>query len=263
MMLAKYAALMRRSVAAMFEYRASLVIWMLINVLPLVMLAVWFSLAAGGPIAGYSQADFVAYYLLLALVRQMSNTWVIWELDYEIRHGDFSLKLLRPLDPAHDYVASHLADKVFRLIVLIPLGLLAWLIFPALHYTVTPLTLPLFGLALAAAWFIRFMTQYAIGLLAFWISEAITLNEIWFGLSELLGGLIAPLALLPPAVGAVANWLPFRFMLSFPVEILSGRLTPPGLAGGLALMLVWAGAAFGLQRWLWRRGLRHFGAFGA
>ena len=44
-MLVKYAALMRRSLAALFEYRANMLIWMLINVMPLVMLAVWFSMS--------------------------------------------------------------------------------------------------------------------------------------------------------------------------------------------------------------------------
>lgn len=263
MMLAKYAALMRRSVAAMFEYRASLAIWMMISIMPLVMLAAWFSLSAGGPIAGYTQSDFVSYYLLLTFVRQMTNVWVIWELEYDIRHGDLSIKMLHPLNPLHDYISSNLADKIFRFIVLIPLGLVAWWIFPTIHYDVTPVTLALGTVALIAAWFIRFMSQYIFGLLAFWVSDTMTLNDIWFALSEMLGGMIAPLSLFPPAVTAVANFLPFRFMLSFPVEIMSGRLTASDLAVALATMLGWVILTVVVYRWVWRKGIRQFSAYGA
>ncbi len=262
-MIRKYLALLRRSLAAMFEYRASMLIWMLINVMPLVMLAVWFSMSEGGPIAGYTQSDFVSYYLLLALVQQMTSVWVIYELDYEIRHGDLSIKLLHPLNPLHDYLSSNLADKVLKPVVLIPLALGAWLIFPTMHYEWTPIRVLVLVAAMIAAWFIRFMAQYIFGLLAFWISDSMTLNDIWFALAEMLGGMIAPLDLFPPPVTAVAHWLPFRFMLSFPVEIVSGRLTATDLAVGVATMLFWVGLIFVIYRWVWRRGIRQFSAFGA
>lgn len=262
-MLVKYAALMRRSLAAMFEYRASMLIWMLINVTPLVMLAVWFSMSEGGPIAGYTQSDFVSYYLLLALVQQMTSVWVIYELDYEIRHGDLSIKLLHPLNPLHDYLSTNLADKILRPFALIPLAFAAWLIFPAIQYHLSPLRVVLFIAAMAAGWFIRFMSQFIFGLLAFWVSDSMTLNDIWFALSEMLGGMIAPLDLFPPQVTAVANWLPFRFMLSFPVEIVSGRLTSIELATGSAAMMFWVVLSVVIYRWVWRRGIRQFSAFGA
>src|SRR5512140_2213993 len=114
-MLKKYLALLRRSLGSMLEYRASIFIWMLTNVMPLVMLAVWYSLAEDGPIAGYSQTDFVSYYLLLTFIRQLTNAWVIWELDYEIRHGDLSVKLVHPLNPIHEYISSHITDKIMGL----------------------------------------------------------------------------------------------------------------------------------------------------
>ncbi len=259
----KYATLMRRSIAAMFEYRVNMLIWMLINVMPLVMLAVWFSMSEGGPVAGYSQSDFVSYYLLLAFVQQMTAVWVIYELGYEIRHGDLSIKLLHPLNPLYEYVSNNLADKILRPIALIPLALVAWLIFPTIHYRATGANLALFVAALAAAWFIRFMSQYIFGLLAFWVSDSTTLNDIWFALGAMLGGMIAPLDLFPPNVTAIANWLPFRFMFSFPVEILSGRLTTQDVATGVAAMLFWAALAVVVYRWMWRKGIRQFSAFGA
>lgn len=262
-MLKIYLSLLRLSLASMLEYRASIFIWMLTNVMPLVMLAVWYSLAEGGPISGYSQVDFVSYYLLLAFVRQLTNAWVIWALDYGIRHGDLSIKLLYPLNPIHGYIADHLTDKILALSALIPLGLAAWLIFPTIHYDLTPWNFVLFFVAMAAAWLIRFLSQFCIGLLGFWISESTTLNEIWYALSMMLGGIVAPLDLFPSQVQSIANYLPFRYMLSFPVEIVSGRLSPNDLVQGIASMIFWVLVTFGVYRWLWRKGIRQFSAYGA
>lgn len=262
-MLKKYPALLRRSLGSMLEYRASIFIWMLTNVMPLVMLAVWYSLAEDGSIAGYSQTDFVSYYLLLTFIRQLTNAWVIWELDYEIRHGDLSVKLLHPLNPIHEYISSHITDKIMGLAVLIPLGLAAWLIFPSIHYDLTPLNFALMVVAMSAAWLIRFLSQFCIGLLAFWISEATTLNDIWYAISMMLGGIVAPLGLFPAPVQAVANYLPFRYMLSFPVEVVSARLSLDELAIGLGTMFFWVIVMVVLCRWLWSKGIRQFSAFGA
>jgi ABC-2 type transport system permease protein len=259
----KYLAMLRRSIGLTLEYRAGILIWMLVNVMPLVMLAVWYSLAEDGPIAGYSQNDFVSYYLLMTWVRQMTNVWVIWEIDYEIRHGDLSVKLLHPINPIHDYLAGHISDKFFRFVVLLPLAILAWLIFPTIHYDITPVTLILFLVALVMSFIMRFVSQYCFGILAFWISSATTLNEIWFATSMMLGGIVAPLDLFPEQVRAVANYLPFRFMLSFPVEIVSGRLSPGDMAIGMAMTILWLAFFLVLYRWLWRHGVRQFSAFGA
>ena len=256
-------ALLHRAIGAMLEYRAGILIWMLTNVMPLVMLAVWFSLSEGGPIAGYTQNDFVSYYLLLTLIRQLTNVWVIWELDYEIRHGDLSIKLLHPINPIHSYMASHLADKVFRVIVMLPLALVAWWIFPTIRYDLTPITFGLMIVAAVVSFLIRFLVQYSFGLLAFWISESITLNEIIFAMSMMLGGIVAPISLFPSQVAAIANYLPFRFMMGFPVEIAMGRLSSSELVSATWAMFFWLALALSIYFWLWRRGIKHFSAYGA
>ncbi len=262
-MLTKYLALLRRSLGVMFEYRASVFIWMLVNVMPLVMLAVWYTLAEDGPIGSYSQNDFVSYYLLLTFARQMTTVWVIHELDYQIRHGELSIKLLFPINPIHAFMSDNLADKVLRMAVMIPLAIVAFIIFPNVHYDITPVTIVLMLVALAAAWVMRFLSQYTFALFSFWISQATTLHEIWYATWLLIGGMVAPIDLFPASIAAIAKWLPFRFMLSFPVEIMMGRLTAQELAMGLTASAFWLALMIVVYRFVWQRGLRQFSAYGA
>ena len=57
--------------------------------------------------------------------------------------------------------------------------------------------------------------------------------------------------------------LPFRYMLSFPIEILMGRLSLGEIGRGLAIQMAWAGVFWLGYRLLWQRGLRRYGAVGA
>ena len=78
-----------------------------------------------------------------------------------------------------------------------------------------------------------------------------------------LSGQIAPLSLFPPAFQTVANIMPFRWMLGFPVELILGRLTPTEALIGLGAQALWIGLAFVLMRIVWRAGIRLYSAVGA
>jgi ABC-2 type transport system permease protein len=68
---------------------------------------------------------------------------------------------------------------------------------------------------------------------------------------------------LPAPVAAVARVLWFPYVLSFPVEVLTGAVRTSdqylhGFAGQAAWLGLWA-LAYAV---LWRRGVRHYGAVG-
>jgi ABC-2 type transport system permease protein len=114
---------------------------------------------------------------------------------------------------------------------------------------------------LAAA--IRFLSGYAIGLLAFWTTRATALVTVEYGVSLFLSGRIAPLSLLPPAVVSAASWLWFPYMLAFPVDLLTGAAgTARDIAAGFGGQLFWTLAWAGLYAVIWRTGIRRYAAVG-
>jgi ABC-2 type transport system permease protein len=257
-----YRALMRREVSLVVVYRAEIMIWIITGVLPLIMLAAWLSLGQGGPVGSFEPRDFIAYYLAAIFVRQMTGVWIVWDMDYQIRRGEFSTLLLRPLDPIHHWIAVALGSKWLRLLVLVPvLGPAVYL--TGARYDLHPLTLTAFALALVGAWLLSFLIQYINGLLAFWITQATAVFDLWFGLWSIFSGYLIPLELLPPAVEQLAFWLPFRYQLAVPLEIILGRLHGHDLWLGLLLQWAWIMVGFGLIRFLWRRGLKKYSAVGA
>ena len=245
------------------EYRVMVVIWMLTIVLPLIMLAAWLSIAEKGPVGSYDRMTFISYYLAALVVRNMTGMWFIWEMDSEMRLGSLSFRLLKPMDPIVHYFAYACSSKPFRVFILGPASVVALLVFPGLNWSVDPLSLLLFVTSLAGALLILFLMQYTIGLTGFWITRSLSINDAWFFTYSLASGYLVPLDLFPPVIRDVLWLLPFRYTMSFPVELLMGRLSVREIVIGIAIQWIWVAAMYALNRWVWRRGLRRYSAVGA
>ncbi len=228
---------------------------------PLIYLFVWSTAAGANTIGGFSRGGFVAYYLVLILVNQLTYSQTNWTVGDLIRYGDMNVWLLRPMSPLFNALATEIAGKVVYMVFVIPVAaLLALVLRPELH--VTPVNGLAFLLALALSWALRFFWGYWLALLAFWATRADALLAVQDSLVFLLAGQVAPVALLPGWMRSLAIALPFRYMVGFPVEVLTGQLDRAGLTTGFAIQAGWLLLALSLYAVMWRRGQRHYAAVG-
>jgi ABC-2 type transport system permease protein len=227
----------------------------------LIYLFVWSTAAGGETAGGLNRGQFVAYYLVLILVNQLTYSQTNWTVGDVIREGQMNVWLLRPISPFYNALSTEVAGKVVLMVFVIPVtAFLALLLRPELH--TTPRDALAFVPALALAWALRFFWGYWLALLAFWATRADALLAVQDALVFLLAGQVAPLALLPGALKTAAMLLPFRYMVSFPVEVLTGQLDRAGLLSGLAWQGGWLAVALILYTLMWREGLRRYAAIG-
>jgi ABC-2 type transport system permease protein len=228
---------------------------------PLIYLLVWSTAAGEHGIAGLTRGEFVAYYLTLILVNQVTYAQTNWTVGDLIRYGQMNHILLRPIPPIYDALASEFAGKVVYLIFDLPLvALLALILRPELDFRLENGLI--FIPALVLAWALRFFWGYWLALLAFWAARADALLALQDSLIFLLAGQVAPVALLPGVMQTAAKILPFRYMVAFPVEVLTGQLAAPDLCIGFAAQVGWLIVAVVVYSTLWRVGLRRYSAIG-
>jgi ABC-2 type transport system permease protein len=255
----------RTTIATQLQYRMALIIWLIGLVLePLIYLVVWSTVArsGGGEVGGYTPEDFAAYFIVFMVVNHATFTWIMWEYEYRIKHGALSAMLLRPIHPIHSDIADNVSYKLLTLIVLIPTAIALSLAFrPAFNFI--PWAVLAFVPALILAFVVRYMLEWTLAQAAFWTTRVTAINQIYYVGVLLLAGWIAPLSLLPEPMQRLATILPFRWVLSFPVELLLGRLTPHDALVGFAAQGVWLVIAFVLLRLAWRAGVRRYSAVGA
>jgi len=186
----------------------------------------------------------------------------MYEFEYRIRQGSFSFSLLRPVHPIHSDIADNISSKIITtpsmLIVAIVLGFV-------FHISLAP---PLWAVAfllpsLLLAFAVRFILEWTLAMLAFWTTRVGAANQTYFVLMLFLSGQFAPLALLPGPVQTLANILPFRWLIGYPIDLIMGKLTIDQALIGLGVQSAWLIVSYVLLRIVWRAGIRVYSAVGA
>jgi len=246
-------------------YRGEMIVWMLATTMPLVMLALWSAVARDAPdgsIGRYGEAQFVAYFLAAFVVRQLTGAWVFYTMNFEIRDGTLSMRLLRPVHPLVAYATEGIASMPMRFVIALPIAAISLAIVGPGAVTHDPRLWALWVVSIAGAWLISLFVNFAVGCTAFFAESSMKFMDAWLVFYFVLSGYVVPIDLFPPALRAVVDWLPFRYQIGLPVEVMTGALTPGQTLALLARQWMWVAIGLATTVVLWRRGLRRFAAYG-
>jgi ABC-2 type transport system permease protein len=256
-----FAGVFRIGLLDAFAYRGEIFVWFLSTTMPVVMFLLWGTAAEGRTLAGMDAAAFRAYFLAAFLVRQLAGSWVCFTINQEIKDGTLALRLLRPVHPLVHYAIEQLAHVPVRAALAVPIVAILFAFDPALHAP-GALSMALFVVSVLLGFLISFFVNVLIASLAFVTDQSLKIMDLWTALFFVFSGYLIPQALFPRWVQGLLVYLPFRYQMGVPVEILTGTLRGSAAlasVGGQALTVMVLGAlgfvAFG-------RGTRRFEAYG-
>ncbi len=254
--------LFRVGFASSLAYRSEFLVWILATNMPLVMLALWSEVAREAPIGRYGQKELTAYFLATLIVRQLTGSWVVWEMNAEIRQGTLAQRLLRPIHPILSYTADNLAALPLRAVIALPVAIIALWVTGRGALAQDPALWVIAPLAIAGAWVISFSAMFLIGSLGLYWESSLAVWDFWFGSYVIFSGYLMPLSFMPAWMGAALKNSPFPYMLSFPVEVCLGTVTRDVALRDLGVEWLYAAGILSAALWLWNRGLRRFAAYG-
>jgi ABC-2 type transport system permease protein len=250
-------------------YRVNYLTRTLFSFIPLfAMLSLWRTIyqanGEGHLLSGYTQAQMIFYYMMVAIVDVFTAVNEDdWQIAADIREGNISQFLLKPVDYLWYRLCLFFSGRLtFVMMAGVPLAIF---VFCFRNYFVPPasgLAMAAFVASLLLTALLQFFLSYAMAMLAFWILEISTFIFILFAFEYLASGHLFPLDMLPAALQQVLWFTPFPSMLYVPISIYMGRLSGNGIAFGLLTQLFWVLMMYGLARFMWRRGIKHYSAFG-
>ena len=261
--------------ALMTAYRAEIFLWAIATSLPIIMMGVWHQAAASGTFVGFTALDAARYFIAVFMVRQLTICWVIYEFEYNVVSGKLSAMLLHPVDPIWRFIAMHAGEQGSRIPFGIVLVAMCFFIMPdALWGSADQpgVWLPAWWRVLLAllacygAFLLRFFIQYTTAIAAFWIERVSALEGINYLPYIFLSGMTVPIHLLPGPVQSLVLLTPFPYMLWFPAQLIAappGSITAVFVLRGFSVLAGWGVFFFIINRWMWRKGLRHYSAMGA
>lgn len=171
--------------------------------------------------------------------------------------GTLSALLIKPINIEANSFAKFVATK---LPVLVLNSVLLFLTLSLIDIHLSLKLSPSIICACLLSMLLSFYFGLCLSTLAFWLIEMWPLRRIYQGCMTLLGGVIAPLDLLPDYISSWAIFSPFPFMGYFSIKALQGKLSENELQFYFIMAFVWTlFFAFGF-RILWFLGLKRYEA---
>ncbi len=246
-------------------YRRAIVVWMLISLVRTgIALLMWLA-ASNAVMGGYTKEEIISYYVVI----MFAEWFLMWNpfhpIAEEIRSGYILTMLIKPLNYAKAWFAKEAGFKFTAMGILAIAAIFVFSILKILNLRVmlVPgwdwlLIIP----AMAAGIAISFFTTMSMVVLAFWFTEIEYVNFLFWTVFIFLGGLWMPVSFLPGWLRTINMFLPFRYELSFPVEILFHKIVGYELLISLFMSGFWSLALWMLYKFLWKKGVKAYSAFG-
>jgi len=250
-------------------YRFNYLTRTLFSFIPLfAMLSLWRTIyhnnSQAGQHSGFTEAQMIFYYLMVAVVDVLTAVNEDdWQIAADIREGNISQFLLKPVDYLWYRLCLFISGRIaFVSMALIPLAIF---IFCFRGYFVGPVNGTAFVIFLVSLVFtalLQFFISYAMAMLAFWLLEISTFIFILFAFEYLASGHLFPLDALPAGVREILYFTPFPYQLYFPISVYMGKASGAHAWYGLGIQFIWVILSYGFARFMWRRGIRKYAAFG-
>jgi ABC-2 type transport system permease protein len=247
----------------MLAYPIASMIWILTDaMLALVMPAVWLSASGGSGMFGMTSVEMVTYYLITLVLRQFIVCHLLWDIAFSIKEGMFAIQLARPFPIYWNFAAQNLAWRVGKLILFAPF-LLFYLVVYNQYLGSVPLSFSFeFFLSTMLAHILSYNIAIAIAMITLWTTEFHSVFALYYFPENFLSGRVVPLAALPWWAALAGDFLPFRFTVALPTEILMGRVGSTEAWQSIGLQCLWIVGFYIIGRILFTRGIRQYTGFG-
>ncbi len=263
----KYWHVVKIGIQNTLVYRVNFLFRSLFGLIPLTAtLSLWRTIYGdkGEVLSGYTLSQMISYYLVITIVDMLTAVAEDdWQIAADIKDGRISQFLLKPIDYQTYRLCLFAAGRViYTSVALLPI--LAFIFFQREHFVFPsqPITWLAFAVSITLTAMLQFLLSYSMALLSFWLQEVSTFIFIVYAFEYIVWGHLFPLDILPPWLERILMCTPFPYQLYFPVNVFLEKSTGSELLAGFGMQAMWVVLAYGLARWIWQRGVRHYEAVG-
>lgn len=247
-------------------YRLNFIMWRLrimFHVLTLYFL--WLAVLPNhmDEFSGYTQASLLSYVLIITIVSAFVTPTRSYAIGDDIVSGNLSNFLIRPINYFLYWAAKDAGDRIMDILFSIgELTILFLLLRPPLFMQADIMYILLTAIAMLFSLLLYFSFNLLLGFIGFWSSDIWAPRFVFYTVISFLAGGYFPLDILPKSLFAAFQFLPFGYLLYFPVKIYLGELSIGAILSGLSVSFFWVICFFFIVFLLWRRGLRMYTAQG-
>jgi len=262
----KYYQLAKLTLEEYLVYRLNFILWRFRSFIFFLTLF-FFWLAVYGQkteALGYQKAQMIAYIVIVAFLRGVVLATRTADLAGQIRSGELTRVVILPVKMVKFLFTRDMVDKGLNLgFVFLEIGLILLIFKFPFYFPAHFQTYFYFAIAIFLAIFLYFFYSFFLSVTSFW-TEELWATRWLFGVIILnfFAGSIFPVDILPNWLLKIIYLTPFPYMVFFPVKIWLEQLAPTAILKAIIVSFGWLFFFFWLSRFLWKKGIKNYGAYG-
>lgn len=200
--------------------------------------------------------EMCTYIFVKTFLMALTKNKIIMDMNQKVRTGQISMDISRPLSFPIQLITEAVGYCCFQVVFMaFPVMLIELCFFeiviPKCQWLLCFIIFTLGAMSL------KIMFCICMATFSFWVNEIGILNRLLEDVTSLFSGSLVPLWLFPGKLSALAEILPFRFIIYVPVTIFMGKYTEQEIWVLFLFLLLFLFIFGSLAIWLWKRSLKN------
>lgn len=209
-----------------------------------------------GVLGGLTQNEMVVYVFMVYVTASIVNVSISGWVSDDIVKGTVAMNLIRPIDYRMSLIARAAGNMVYQFLlpgVIIWIGLEVYKV-QVLGMKITSLsTVFLYLVSVIMSFLIYVLFDFCFGMIAFFTTYIFGMMMAKAALLSFLTGQLIPLSFFPQEVQKLFDYLPFSSMIYTPVMIYLGKYSGNELIFVLVRQMIWLLVLYGIGSLIWRK----------
>lgn len=212
---------------------------------------------------GYTYVQIITYTILAGIISKLIVSGVEFEIAEDIKNGKLNKFIVQPIGYLPYRIFMYLGNKFIY--VFITLAILLFILTILNSYFALNIQwerIMLFFPILCLSIILNFLVYYSISAIAFWLVEIWHFFYATSFVVTILSGGVFPLDIFGETVVKISNFLPFKYIIFFPTNVLNGKLPLNEVMDGLWMQVIWVMIMFVVSKIIWSFGYKKYTAVG-
>lgn len=225
----------------------------------LILVTLWLAIYSKVPIvSGFTQNEMITYVLVGNIFYMVVRDFSHRLFAREIVIGKLSFYLVKPLSHLRHFLAATFGRSTHILMGIVSQIILISLFHKFIIINVSAAAIGVIIVMLMLARINELLTNYLLGMIAFWTDEVEPIQDTLSSIRRFLSGGLFPLSLLPIGLATFTYGLPFAYYFFFPMQLFLGKVDIGAGLRGLLIQSAWILILYLAIRIVWARGLKRY-----
>ncbi|MDR2532367.1 MAG: ABC-2 family transporter protein [Oscillospiraceae bacterium] len=215
--------------------------------------------SAEAELFGYDYGQMVIYVVMAGIMGKYVSTWFEYEIMEDIMEGNLNRFFVQPI--------GHLGFRAFGFfgvktlensMVIIISAILLWVISSTAGVTFSLINLLILLLIAPFSLMISFMLSYCLSVANFWLTWGWGVFNGARVITTILSGGIFPLAVFGDRIASALMFLPFPYIVYFPLNVAVGNIAGLDILFGVSMQIMWIVILFIVSQIVWPIGMKRY-----